>query len=45
MSDKDCDMCGDYSDMECNICGDDICSEDCMDDHLEEYHGSGGDEH
>lgn len=43
--DTRCCMCGDdYSDeSSCEICGDDVC-EPCMDDHVEEYHGTGGDE-
>lgn len=27
----------------CEVCDDEVCGY-CMDDHMEEYHGSGGDE-
>ena len=39
----DCSECGDPTDITCDVCDDDLCP-DCMDDHMEEYHGSGGDE-
>jgi len=40
---NECDECSDPTDITCDVCGDDLCAS-CMDDHLEEYHGTGGDE-
>ena len=40
---EDCAECGDRTNQVCDVCEDDVC-EVCMDDHMEEYHGTGGDE-
>ena len=45
-SDTDrCEECGNliFDEVGCDICGNSICI-NCIDDHLEEYHGTGGDE-
>lgn len=41
----ECADCGEATgeDQFCDVCGDDVC-EMCMDTHLEDYHGSGGDD-
>jgi hypothetical protein len=42
---EECADCGDTvgEDSMCDVCLDNIC-EMCMDSHIEDYHGSGGDD-
>jgi hypothetical protein len=39
-----CSECDNDTNTTCDVCGDNIC-EVCIDNHMEEYHGSGGDEY
>ncbi len=38
-----CSECDEPTNLDCDVCGDDICDQ-CIDDHMEDYHGTGGDD-
>jgi hypothetical protein len=38
-----CAHCVDPADLQCDICNEDVCPQ-CMDDHVEQFHGFGGEE-